>query len=130
MTTFRKDIMAAGAERLADSGGRAQPGALSGIRVIELADEQAEYCGLTLAGLGGSEQGCIDPDHLGPSSDLRPAMAQAGQKPVSPVSAVSTPLTASTEPSSVGPICVSEQATINAPPITRAQLSLEPMFLR
>src|SRR5206468_12134967 len=27
-------------------------GALSGIRVIELADEQAEYCGLTLAGLG------------------------------------------------------------------------------
>ena len=28
------------------------PGALSGIRVIEMADEQAEYCGLTLAGLG------------------------------------------------------------------------------
>src|SRR5262245_6892806 len=28
------------------------PGALSGIRVIELADEQAEYCGLTLMGLG------------------------------------------------------------------------------
>jgi len=28
------------------------PGALTGIRVIELADEQAEYCGLTLAGLG------------------------------------------------------------------------------
>ncbi|HEV7819855.1 MAG TPA: CoA transferase [Burkholderiales bacterium] len=28
------------------------PGSLSGIRVIELADEQAEYCGLTLAGLG------------------------------------------------------------------------------
>jgi len=27
-------------------------GALTGIRVIELADEQAEYCGLTLAGLG------------------------------------------------------------------------------
>src|SRR2546426_8255780 len=25
---------------------------LTGIRVIELADEQAEYCGLTLAGLG------------------------------------------------------------------------------
>jgi len=32
--------------------GKAKPGALSGIRVIELADEQAEYCGLTLAGLG------------------------------------------------------------------------------
>ena len=29
-----------------------QPGALTGIRVIEIADEQAEYCGLTLAGLG------------------------------------------------------------------------------
>ncbi len=29
-----------------------KPGALAGIRVIELADEQAEYCGLTLAGLG------------------------------------------------------------------------------
>jgi crotonobetainyl-CoA:carnitine CoA-transferase CaiB-like acyl-CoA transferase len=28
------------------------PGPLSGIRVIELADEQAEYCGLALAGLG------------------------------------------------------------------------------
>ena len=27
-------------------------GLLAGIRVIELADEQAEYCGLTLAGLG------------------------------------------------------------------------------
>jgi crotonobetainyl-CoA:carnitine CoA-transferase CaiB-like acyl-CoA transferase len=30
----------------------ALPGPLDGIRVIELADEQAEYCGLTLAGLG------------------------------------------------------------------------------
>jgi crotonobetainyl-CoA:carnitine CoA-transferase CaiB-like acyl-CoA transferase len=29
-----------------------RPGALSGIRVVELADEQAEYCGLSLAGLG------------------------------------------------------------------------------
>ena len=28
------------------------PASLAGIRVIELADEQAEYCGLTLAGLG------------------------------------------------------------------------------
>jgi crotonobetainyl-CoA:carnitine CoA-transferase CaiB-like acyl-CoA transferase len=30
----------------------AKPGVLAGIRVVELADEQAEYCGLTLAGLG------------------------------------------------------------------------------
>ena len=28
------------------------PGILAGVRVIELADEKAEYCGLTLAGLG------------------------------------------------------------------------------
>ena len=31
---------------------QATRGALTGIRVVELADEQAEYCGLTLAGLG------------------------------------------------------------------------------
>jgi len=42
--------MAANEERAPDRGSR--PGALSGIRVIELADELAEYCGLTLAGLG------------------------------------------------------------------------------
>ncbi len=30
----------------------AKPGPLTGLRVIEFADEQAEYCGLTLAGLG------------------------------------------------------------------------------
>ena len=33
-------------------GPATQPGSLTGIRVIEMADEQAEYCGLTLAGLG------------------------------------------------------------------------------
>src|SRR4051795_1879724 len=31
---------------------KAGAGPLAGIRVIELADEQAEYCGLALAGLG------------------------------------------------------------------------------
>ncbi|HEV8144077.1 MAG TPA: CoA transferase, partial [Methylomirabilota bacterium] len=31
---------------------QASRGPLTGIRVVELADEQAEYCGLTLAGLG------------------------------------------------------------------------------
>src|SRR5215208_814548 len=31
---------------------RQSRGPLTGIRVIEVADEQAEYCGLTLAGLG------------------------------------------------------------------------------
>jgi len=49
----------------------AQPGSLAGIRIIEMADEQAEYCGLTLAGLGadvikveppdGSPTRCIGP---------------------------------------------------------------------
>ena len=33
------------------SAGRG-PATLAGIRVVELADEQAEYCGLALAGLG------------------------------------------------------------------------------
>ena len=32
--------------------GNTKPGPLSGVRVIELCDELAEYCGLTLAGLG------------------------------------------------------------------------------
>ena len=46
----RKCTMAAQQERSVPSAPR--PGPLAGIRVIELADEQAEYCGLTLAGLG------------------------------------------------------------------------------
>jgi crotonobetainyl-CoA:carnitine CoA-transferase CaiB-like acyl-CoA transferase len=44
--------MAAREERSAPNTPTSRPGALAGIRVIELADEQAEYCGLTLAGLG------------------------------------------------------------------------------
>src|SRR5262249_25206924 len=32
--------------------GNAGPGMLQGLRVIEIADERAEYCGLLLAGLG------------------------------------------------------------------------------
>src|SRR6516225_9895892 len=32
--------------------GNAGPGMLAGVRVIEIADERAEYCGLLLAGLG------------------------------------------------------------------------------
>ena len=39
-------------DRSGASGAAEQPGSLTGIRVIEMADEQAEYCGLTLAGLG------------------------------------------------------------------------------
>jgi crotonobetainyl-CoA:carnitine CoA-transferase CaiB-like acyl-CoA transferase len=39
-------------ERSVHSNSRPSQGALTGLRVIELADEQAEYCGLALAGLG------------------------------------------------------------------------------
>ncbi|MGE3536756.1 MAG: CaiB/BaiF CoA transferase family protein [Candidatus Tectimicrobiota bacterium] len=38
--------------RVVSDNSTPKPGALSGLRVIELADEQAEYCGLALAGLG------------------------------------------------------------------------------
>jgi len=44
--------MAAEENGFADPDRAALPGALSGVRVIELADETAEYCGLALAGLG------------------------------------------------------------------------------
>jgi crotonobetainyl-CoA:carnitine CoA-transferase CaiB-like acyl-CoA transferase len=44
--------MAAQDERSAESHITDMPGALTGLRVIEVADEQAEYCGLALAGLG------------------------------------------------------------------------------
>jgi crotonobetainyl-CoA:carnitine CoA-transferase CaiB-like acyl-CoA transferase len=44
--------MAAREEQSVSGPETPQRGALTGIRVIELADEQAEYCGLTLAGLG------------------------------------------------------------------------------
>ncbi|MGD9806569.1 MAG: CaiB/BaiF CoA transferase family protein [Hyphomicrobiaceae bacterium] len=44
--------MAANDELSAASDASAQPTVLSGLRVVELADEKAEYCGLTLAGLG------------------------------------------------------------------------------
>jgi len=44
--------MAAKEKHSPNSGYPDRPGTLSGIRVVELADEQGEYCGLTLAGLG------------------------------------------------------------------------------
>ena len=58
-------------ERSARAASAPSRGPLTGVRVIELADEQAEYCGLTLAGLGadvikveptgGSPTRCIGP---------------------------------------------------------------------
>jgi len=44
--------MAAQQEPSSPSARAPRPGPLAGIRVIELANEQAEYCGLALAGLG------------------------------------------------------------------------------
>jgi crotonobetainyl-CoA:carnitine CoA-transferase CaiB-like acyl-CoA transferase len=46
---FRRKALAENSER--DDGTR-HLGALSGLRVVELADEKAEYCGMELAGLG------------------------------------------------------------------------------
>src|SRR5712692_1786419 len=48
----RRSIMGAQDERSVPGNLTPSRGPLTGIRVIELADEQAEYCGLTLAGLG------------------------------------------------------------------------------
>ena len=44
--------MAAKDANTLDADRAIRPGPLAGLRVIELADEQGEYCGLTLAGLG------------------------------------------------------------------------------
>ena len=38
--------------------GNAGPGMLAGLRVIEIADERAEYAGLLLAGLGRPAKHC------------------------------------------------------------------------
>jgi crotonobetainyl-CoA:carnitine CoA-transferase CaiB-like acyl-CoA transferase len=45
-------MMEAQDERSVHNHSTSSQGALTGLRVIELADEQAEYCGLALAGLG------------------------------------------------------------------------------
>src|SRR5687767_1194008 len=47
------------------------PGPLTDIRVIELADEQAEYCGLTLAGLG-AEVVKVEPPGGSPTRRIGP----------------------------------------------------------
>ncbi len=48
-----------------------RPGPLSGLRVVEIADEQAEYCGLTLAGLG-AEVIKIEPPGGNPTRRIGP----------------------------------------------------------
>lgn len=49
----------------------ARPGILAGLRVIELADEKGEYCGLTLAGLG-AEVIKIEPPGGNPTRRIGP----------------------------------------------------------
>lgn len=52
-------------------GTSAEPGPLSGLRVVELGDEQAEYCGLLLAGLG-ADVVKIEPPQGSPSRRIGP----------------------------------------------------------
>ena len=57
--------------------GNAAPGMLAGLRVIEVADESAEYAGLLLAGLGAEVVKIEPPEgnatrHIGPFLDDRP----------------------------------------------------------
>jgi crotonobetainyl-CoA:carnitine CoA-transferase CaiB-like acyl-CoA transferase len=51
--------------------GRAGPGMLAGVRVVEVADELAEYCGLLLAGLG-ADVVKIEPPGGAPSRAIGP----------------------------------------------------------
>ena len=62
--------------------GNAGPGMLAGLRVIEIADERAEYCGLLLAGLG-AEVIKIEPSEgnatrrIGPFLDDEPGLERS-----------------------------------------------------
>src|ERR671925_2222139 len=63
--------MAVQDERSVQSNIRHTQGALTGLRVIELADEQAEYCGLALAGLG-AEVIKVEPPGGSPTRRIAP----------------------------------------------------------
>jgi len=58
-------------ERSVHSNSTPSQGALTGLRVIELADEQAEYCGLALAGLG-AEVVKVEPPGGSPTRRISP----------------------------------------------------------
>ena len=58
-------------ERSVHSNSTPNQGALTGLRVIELADEQAEYCGLALAGLG-AEVVKVEPPGGSPTRRIGP----------------------------------------------------------
>jgi crotonobetainyl-CoA:carnitine CoA-transferase CaiB-like acyl-CoA transferase len=63
-------------------------GPLTGIRVVELADEQAEYCGLTLAGLG-ADVVKVEPPGGSPTRRIGP-FTRTGKIPSAPCSSGST----------------------------------------
>jgi CoA-transferase family III len=58
-------------ERSSHNHSTPSQGALTGLRVIELADEQAEYCGLVLAGLG-AEVIKVEPPGGSPTCHIGP----------------------------------------------------------
>src|SRR3989442_4865362 len=67
----RRATMGAQEERAVPGHVTPSRGPLTGIRVIELADEQAEYCGLTLAGLR-ADVVKVQPPRGQPTRRLRP----------------------------------------------------------
>jgi hypothetical protein len=75
-------------ERAVHSTGPPSPGALTYLSVIELADEQAEYCGLVLAGLG-AEVIKVEPPAAAPHAASGPS-TKIGTIPSAPCSSGST----------------------------------------
>jgi len=63
--------MTAAVTDIVDLGLEPKPGVLDGVRVIELADEQAEYCGLVLAGLG-ADVVKVEPPGGSPTREIGP----------------------------------------------------------
>src|SRR5579863_7223205 len=75
-------IMAELASGPGEMMGNAGPGMLAGLRVIEIADERAEYCGLLLAGLGAEVIKIEPPEgnatrHIGPFLDDEPGLERS-----------------------------------------------------
>ena len=66
--------MAAAESERPHSSPESPGGPLTGIRVVEVADEQAEYCGLTLAGLG-ADVVKVEPPGGSPSRRIGPFYA-------------------------------------------------------
>src|SRR5512142_2891378 len=70
------------ASQLGEMMGDAGPGMLAGLRVIEVADERAEYTGLLLAGLGAEVVKIEPPEgnatrRIGPFLDDKPGLERS-----------------------------------------------------